>query len=296
MESKRAKFKNADCSKAFFKQLREKSGCETLLNLAKKLGVPYECLKLWVRGKRSVPFSLIEKWSDEFAVPLKAECYSTFDLRLFLRRASEKGVSTLKKRLGSEWSKKLGRRGMKTLQKRLTHEKALREKWKRSTKASLKKKFGANCYRVLGTLGGRKSIQNCPPEKMARQREKAFRRSFKSRIVFRGVKYRSFKELEVAKLLSQLGLRFEYERKLLGFYPDFFLQSKRLVIEVFGFDWAPHVKRTKEKLIAFSKAGYRVLVYTYPNLKHYFVDSPTIVFTNLEDVNFFLTAFKLDIG
>ncbi len=208
MESKRAKFKNADCSKAFFKRLQEKTGCETLFNLAKKLGVSYECLKLWVRAKRSVPFSLLEKWSDEFSIPLKAGCYLTFDLRSFLRHASEKGVSALKKKFGSEWSKKLGQRGMKTLKKRLMRDKTLREKWRNSIKSALKKKFGANCYHILGKLGGRKSIQSCPPEKMARQRRKAFRRSFKSKIVFRGEKFRSFKELEVAKLLSRLGLRF----------------------------------------------------------------------------------------
>ena len=78
-----------------------------------------------------------------------------------------------------------------------------------------------------------------------------------------------------------------YEKKIQGFYPDFFIPENTL-IEVVGFEWKHHIERTVEKLEKFSNCGYDVIVYTYPNLVHYFEGLSVSIALNSKDLEKFL--------
>lgn len=65
----------------------------------------------------------------------------------------------------------------------------------------------------------------------------------------------------------------------MNFYPDFAIKATNILVEVFGFYWKPHIERTREKIRAFSKAGYAIIIYTYPNCVKEFQNSQAIVVT-----------------
>lgn len=90
--------------------------------------------------------------------------------------------------------------------------------------------------------------------------------------------------MAIARFLSHRWIKYGYETKIEGFYPDFLIPDKGVIIEAVGFDWEGHVKRTKQKLLKFSKLGYKCVVYTYPSMVHHFAGLPAKVATELEEI------------
>ncbi|MFQ6121359.1 MAG: hypothetical protein ACE5KE_15895, partial [Methanosarcinales archaeon] len=263
MEDTRIKFPCKKIRKKFFKKLKENMECKTFTEVARKLEIPIGRLKLWMIGERTIPLSLVEKWSKDFQIKLNEFDHEKVSLKKILKDSSRKGVNVLKKKYGNGWSKILGKKGRIKLQERLKKDKKLYKKWRDSIDLALRKKFGEDCYRKMGKIGGSVSINKRDPNALKLQLERAFRKSFKKRLIFNGQKFRSKKEIEVAIVLQKHKIRYKYEKKLLGLFPDFLLANKT-IIEVVGFEWKPHMKRTVEKINRFLNAGYKLIIYTYP--------------------------------
>ena len=276
MEYDRVKFASRRESKRFFSSLGKMSGSKDLKGLAGRLGLQYGCLKLWVANRRTIPSSKFVVWKEKYGVLLRDFSHKKVSMQDELKRASSKGVKKLKKKLGTEWQKIIGRKGKKSLEKRLKAEPNLRRKWRKAVLASLNEKFGENCYSVMGKRGGPVSIRSVPPIVMEARREKAFRKSVGKRSVFRGCAFRSRKEIELASFLQKNGIKYWYEPKLFGFYPDFLLKDKT-IIEVVGFEWKPHISKTRKKIRKLLAEDYKVVVYTYPNMTKYFEDLSIVV-------------------
>ena len=169
-----------------------------------------------------------------------------------------------------------------------SHE--LYKKWRISVETSLKSKYGNSFYKEMGKLGGRKFIQTVDKKTLNKQLEKAFRNSFRTKITFNGLKLRSRKEFEVAKFLSLKEIPFQYEKKIMNFYPDFLIDND-LIIEVFGFDCKLHKERTIEKIKRINK-NYKVIVYTYPNCVSYFDKLSVDVATNTDQLSKIILGYK----
>ena len=284
MEDTRVEFTNKKIRKVFFETLKVKSNCRTFKQLAIKLNVPLGRLKLWMRGERSLPYSEVKKWLGTYNLKLKQFEYKKFSLIDVLKRCSKKGIKVLKRKYGEHYSRIIGRKGRKKLNDLLQKDKDLYSRWRISIKKALRKKFGKECYKVLGQLGGRRSVSKLTSEQLHKQLEKAFRKSFKTRLIFRGQKFRSKKEIEVALLLEKYKIPYVYEPRLFGYFPDFLLKQQRIVIEVIGFEWQPHIQRSIEKIIKFLNKNYMVVVYTYNNLVDYFKDMPIQIITDTENL------------
>ncbi len=283
MEEFRILFANKKSRKRFFVELKEKSNSKTLIQLAKKIGVPYGRLKLWMLGKRSMPQSFLYQISYKFRIPLAEFEIKKINLSGVLSDSGKLGIKVLTKKYGKDWSRKLGSKGRKTLSRILKDNPKTYKKWRLSIKHSLEKKYGENWAIEMGKLGGKASIKKIGKRKLQIILEKAFRNSFRKKIYFRNERFRSMKEIEVAKLLHKIGMKYEYEKRLFGFYPDF-LVRKNVIIEVVGFEWKPHIERTILKIETFLKKNYKVILYTYPNMKKYFEKFNIKIFTVKEDL------------
>lgn len=283
MKNVRVKFKNKRIRKKFFKELQEILNSKTLPELAKKLQLPLGRLKQWYIGTRTIPLSVIEEWSNEFGINLDKFDHKQLKISDILKKASKKGVKKLEEKYGKHWYRIIGKSGKKKLEKILHQRGIVYEKWRNSIKLGLKKRFGKEFYRKIGKLGGKISISKIAPEKLKKQLMKAFKKSFKKRLTFNDQQFRSKKEIEVAILLQTLGLKYQYEKRLFNYFPDFVLSNKT-IIEVVGFEWEPHIQRTKEKINKFLEKGYKVIVYTYPNMEKYFKDLPIKIISNIENL------------
>lgn len=286
-EMLRVSFSSKRQSKKFFAALMSKADSKTLLGLSAKIRIPYGRLRLWARNERTIPLSIVRELESRFGISVSSYKQETEDMRITLKRASMKGTSRLREKLGKDWSKIIAKRGKLSLEKRLGNEPELRQRWRSSILASLKSKYGENPYVELGKLGGPKSIASVPKEIMAKRLEKAFRNSFRKRIIYFGRRFRSRKEVEVAGVLRKLKLPYKYEKKILGVYPDFSVKSNT-IIEVVGFDWKFHVEKTREKIKKYKETGFDVVVYTYPNMQKYFDDLDVSVFCNEKELYDFL--------
>lgn len=277
-------FNSKQKRKKFFLEMKLKAGCKTYLELSIKLKIPVGRLRLYVNGARGIPKEEIDRWTREFPIKLHEQNYKVVDMRKFYSKISKKGIETLKRKYGLNWAEITGKRSMKKLRKTL-EDPIIHKKWRQSLENSLKNKFGPDFYREMGRLGGRKSIATANKEELERRYKKMFRKSFRYKIKFNGKNYRSAKEVEVAKILVSNGIQFQYEKRLFGFYPDFFLNNKT-IIEVVGLEWKPHIERTKDKIKLFADNGFTVVIYTYPNMAKYFENSfANIVKTENELIN-----------
>lgn len=237
---------------------------------ALKNSLPYGRLLLWGRGERSIPINQAHEWCGKYGLVLEDYEYQEINLHQTMKNASLKGIAVLKKKFGEDWSGKLASKSMKLLHDRIRKDGSLRKKWNAARHAGLVKRFGDHPYEQMGMLGGRNAIKKLGKEALQERLESIFRKSFKKKITFEGMHLRSLLELEVAKILSGKKIPFCYEKKICGFYPDFFISSTNTIIEAFGFEWKPHIERTRKKIELFSEKGYNVIVYTYPNLLKYF--------------------------
>lgn len=280
IERTRLKWLSRDDSRKYFETLKKSLGFKTFRELSGKLGLQEHRIKLWRHGKRSVPMSFIKQIEKEYKVRPQGT-YQILDMKKVLLEKGKKGLKILKQKFDPKIT---GKQGMSKLRKRLKTERELYTKWRASIKESLKERFGVDCYKLIGQKGGLASIQKISKEDLQKKLEKAFRKSFKSRLTYKDVKFRSLKEIETAKLLDSLKIQYEYEPKILGFYPDFLLKDSKILIEVFGFEWLPHITRMKEKISKFSDSGFDVILFTYPNLVKYFESEQIPVITDTKQL------------
>lgn len=71
--------------------------------------------------------------------------------------------------------------------------------------------------------------------------------------------YASKGERLIARVLERNGLRFEYEARLAGYKPDFYLPDHGIVIEYWGMTDAAYIERRLRKTERFLAAGLRVV-------------------------------------
>ncbi len=284
MENLRIKFNNKKSRKKFFQKLEEESKSQTFKELSKKLGIPFGRLKLWIGGQRSIPKNEFERWSKNYKINLNEFNYSVFNLNEILQEFSMKGVNAINKKYGIEGRKRIGHKGMRKLRKILATDKKIYKKWRKSVKEGLEERFGKEFYSKMGKLGGKISIGKLTAEQRKELSRRAFRKSFKFRLKFKGEKLRSKKEVEVAIILHGNKIKYEYEKEILGYFPDFYLRKFNLIVEVVGLEWQPHIERTREKIEKFINSNYKVAIYTYPNMTKYFEDMQIPILTQVEDL------------
>lgn len=282
--NERIKFRSKSERRRFFLELSLRTNSTTLRELTEKLALPYGCLKMYWRGERTMPAMLVKKWADEFSINIDDFGYKKTSISDILRVASKKGINKLRKKYGRNLHSVLGKKGKIKLDELTRRNKNIEIKRRILAKAALTKKYGENPYREIGRLGGRNSIAKLSESQLQKRLEKIFRKSFRKKISFDEKQYRSLKEIELAKFLTEKRINFIYEKKVTRYYPDFLIPNKNLIIEVVGFDWEPHIKRTKEKVHVFTGIGYNVVIYTYKNLLDKFSDLPITVTADLADL------------
>lgn len=270
----------------FFRELRQKSKMN-FIGLAEEAKIPIGRFGLYRNTNRSLPKSLFNFWAAKYSIETSNYNIKVLDSKEIMSGSGRKGQEKLQAKYGRKWLVELGKQRMKNLQRDFQKNPKLRRKWKQSVKDSLVKKYGQDCYHRMGLLGGRHAIEMADKDELHSRLKKAFRKSFKSKIIFDGRRFRSRKEVEVAKFLVLRSMPYEYEKELMGFYPDFILPNK-IIIEVVGMDWKPHIERTLNKISIFSAAGFNVVVYTYPNMTKFFDKTNAKVLTNIEDLDNFL--------
>jgi very-short-patch-repair endonuclease len=286
MENLRIEFTSKKLRKKFFEELRKVTNSKNFKELSKKLGVNYGSLKLWIAGARTLPVTLVKEWQRKYTINLEEFKAKVLDLKNMLKQASKRGVQKLQKKYGKKWMKILGKRGKKKLDQLLKKNFQLRKKWKISIKQALLKKYGSDAYKILGQKGGKVFLQKVDLNTLKKQLKKAFRKSLsKYQTEAKGFKLRSRKEVEVLNFLLSKGITFEYEKEVLGFYPDFYLPNNRTIIEVVGFEWKPRIDKILTKFNTLLHYGHRLIVYTYPNMVKYFENLPVIVVTDIEGLN-----------
>jgi transcriptional regulator with XRE-family HTH domain len=195
---------NVNKRRTFFRKLKEKTNSKNFEELARKLGVNYKTLKLWIAGKRSIPESVMKKCEKLLGHTVKIERLGArkIDLTEVLKRASKEGIKKLESKYGKEWAKILGRLGRNKLAKLLKEDSKLHKRWRCSIKEALLRKFGPNAYKVIGQKGGEAFILNVNHDVLKKRLKKAFRNSiYKFRVKVRGFRLRSMKEAEVLNLL-----------------------------------------------------------------------------------------------
>ena len=264
--------------------MKGRVGAEDHEELAIKLNLPKGRLRLYLYGSRTIPLDEFERWCEKFSVNNRSYKTEKIDMHDVLKKYSLLGNSAAKKKYGDNWARMTGAQGMQILRKKMETDSELRNKWKKSVTISLEKKFGKNFYSEMGKIGGRRAIELADKEELQERYKRMFRNSFRKRIEFEGQKFRSEKEVELVKFLIKNKILYEYEKEILGFYPDFLLSNKTIV-EVVGFDWRSHVEKTKRKIEILTSNNYRVIVYTYQNMVHHFATENYETITNLEDLN-----------
>jgi len=283
METERIKMRRRDL-RNLFRTMMEKSKSKTLKELSGKLKISYGSLKMYSQAKRSIPLTFFSSWIEMLSLPSSSFTFETVAMTDVFRKASKKGIKKLKKKYGSSWNRILGKKGREKLGFLLENNKKIRAKWKKARILGLKNRFGKNFYQKMGRLGGTKSIMAMSETEKQTFWEKGFRSSFRGKIRFRNRRFRSFKEIEIAAFLEDNSIQYEYEKRLCGFYPDFFLPESGLVIEVIGFEWKPHIQRSIDKIKKFVENKHKVIIYTYPNLVYYFKNLPVSIATQKNEL------------
>ncbi len=277
----RIKFRNK--GKRFFQHLKIQAKCKTYKHLSEKIKIPYGRLKLYKYGYRGMPKDLVIELAEKFSINLGKYQHTTIDMRKLMKKYSKKGIRVLERKYGKKWPKITGSKSMKKLQKALK-EPNLRNKWRKSVEDSLENRFGKDFYKEMGRLGGKKFAATIDKVELKEHCKKMFRKSFRKRLNFTGINFRSEKEIELAKLLVSKDINFEYEKEIEGFYPDFLI-NKKIIIEVVGFEWKVHIKRTISKINLLNDLGYKVIIYTYPNMVKYFENLPAKILTEINEVD-----------
>ncbi len=241
LDIKRVEFLENESRRKFFDELKQKSKLLTDEEIAMKSKIPIGRLKLYKNGSRSIPKCLFDLWVQKYSIDDSNYNYKTFEARQLLSEKGKKGQKKLVQKYGRRWLVNIGKQRMQNMRKDFKNNPDLYKKWRQSIKESLIKKYGKNCYRQMGLLGGKRAIEKADKE--------------------------------------ELRLRL----KIFGYYPDFFLNNKT-IIEVVGFAWKPHLERTKKKIELFTKKGFVVIVYTYPNMIKYFENTHAKIITKQRDM------------
>ena len=272
LEKERIKFLDKENRTNFFKELRHKSQLN-YTQLASNSGIPVGRLRLYANGSRSLPRNLFDIWTAKYKINKQNYKYEFHSANSLMTQAGKLGHIKLKQKYGKQWFVEIGKQRMKNMRSEFEENPQLLNKWKLSVKTALIKKYGKGCYKKMGVIGGKRSIELADKEELKERYKKMFRSSFKNKILFNGQNFRSKKEVQVAKILFTRNVKFEYEKQLFGFYPDFVL-DKNIIIEVVGFEWKPHIERTISKIKLFVDNGFVVVLYTYPNMAKYFENLP----------------------
>lgn len=282
LENERVNFLDLKDKQRFFKEIKEKSKM-SYIEIAKESKIPIGRLRLYQNTKRSLPKTLFDFWMQKHFINLDSYKYNVFDINDVFVEVGRKGSEKLKQKYGKEWLRNIGKQRMQNMRKEFNNNPEFYRKWRKSIKHSLVEKYGKDCYRQMGFLGGKAAIEKADKKELRIRLKKAFRKSFKSKIEFNDMRFRSAKELEVAKILTAKRIKFSYEKEISGFYPDFLLNNKT-IIEVVGFDWKPHIERTRDKIKLFTDKGFSVVLYTYPNMAKHFDDLPVKIALNESDL------------
>lgn len=79
----------------------------------------------------------------------------------------------------------------------------------------------------------------------------------------RGELVRSRAEVRIANHLHARAIDYEYEPRICGFRPDFFLPASGIVIEFWGMDEPAYQDRRRRKTQAYRSAGYGLVSLEY---------------------------------
>ena len=271
----------------FFKEFKEHKKCATFKELSSILTIPYGRLRLYMHAKRTIPLTLMYQWKNNFKFDYKNFKFQMIDTENFYKNCGYKAASLMKKKYGKRWNVILGRRGRKSLEKRLNNEPVLNKKWRKSIENSLKEKFGNECYRIMGKRSIKTLTRKYGKNYLhlrGLELSKQFPKSISKKFEFNGRYFKSIKEIEIAQILNKNKMPFTYEQQILGFFPNFTLIDNKTIIEVVGFEWKPHIERTLNKIKKLKENNYSVIIYTYPNMIKYFRSLKVPILTQQKDL------------
>lgn len=154
----RIKFSKKEAER-FFRELKEHLGCATFKELSARLSIPYGRLRLYKHSDRTIPKPLLEKWKTDFKFDYGRFRFRKIDMEKFNKQCGYKAAKLMRRKYGNKWNVILGRRGRKSLEKRLKNEPLLNKKWRESIVASLKQKYGEDAYSLMGKKGGKASMK-----------------------------------------------------------------------------------------------------------------------------------------
>lgn len=147
----------------------------------------------------------------------------------------------------------------------------LRNKWKNNKKFILSISKNNTCRHKFtkeeSIKGGTNSLKkrwNNDREKMMNIVQKGIESSMNSwrRIPNRiGQKMRSPLEVKVSHLFLDNNIKYEFEKTILGKYPDFYLKDKNLIIEIAGVHKHTYLKELSKKCRLFIQNEYNLIVY-----------------------------------
>jgi len=80
-----------------------------------------------------------------------------------------------------------------------------------------------------------------------------------SMVTLRGEKVRSRAEQRIANKLYRLGYQYEYERRMYGLLPDFYLPELDLVVEYWGLNSDDYLKNKRKKLAIYYRHHQKVV-------------------------------------
>jgi hypothetical protein len=216
---------------------------------ANALGVGYSTLRDWRDEKYAMQYSAFIK--------LGGMCPQCVSFGEFIAEVKE-----------DNWGRKLG--GLRTKQKRRGF---FNPKYKKQS-------------RLWKSAGGQRGLRNwhammktVRPEEYQRIQHKKIMQSLKYKYNYKGQKYRNILELDVAKILTENGYKFEYERLLKCgdkvYFPDFIV-DKTIIECTYWHDTEKRAQELRQKIENYLKLGLKtVLVVTtqryrekYSNLLH----------------------------
>lgn len=209
--------------------------CLPWRDLASKLGIGYTTLREWRDEKWSMQLDVFNKIIDACPEQKNFEKYIT-------------------ERKEDAWGQKLG--GFRTKQRKHGFLDPA------YTKQSISWKSKG------GQIGSRKwhvRMKNEKPEEYHRIQYDRIKQSLKYKCEFNGRKYRNNLELEIARILSENHVEFEYERSLncgnRFYFPDFIIGE--LVVEcTFWNDVEQRAKELSEKIENYNKLKLETVVVT----------------------------------
>ena len=201
-------------------------------------------------GKLGISYTTIREWRDE-KWSIRQDVLSRIILICPEQESYKQFIVELKE---DSWGQKVG--GLST--KRLKHGFFDQAYTKQSS--SWKSKGGQH-----GTRKWHVRMKNEHPEEYSRIQYGRIQQSLKYKHAFNGEKYRNLLELEVARILTEQKVKFEYERLLhcggKCYFPDFTL-GKLLIECTFWHDVAEKAKELSQKIVIYRKLNLQTIIVT----------------------------------